>query len=49
MILKISIYFLLFFRRKVNKENAEKFVKENKLDFFIETSAKTGFNARNVS
>ena len=34
--------------RKVNKEAAEEYVKDNKLDYFIETSAKTGFNAKNV-
>ena len=35
-------------KRKVNKEDAEQYVKDNKLDYFIETSAKTGFNAKNV-
>ena len=32
----------------IDKETAFKFYKENKLDFFIETSAKTGYNAQNV-
>ena len=31
--------------RKVMKEQAEQFVSDNKIDYFIETSAKTGFNA----
>ena len=35
-------------KRKVNKEDAEQYVKDNKLDYFVETSAKTGFNAKNV-
>ena len=34
--------------RTVSKEEAEKFKKEKKLDVFMETSAKTGENARNV-
>ena len=34
--------------RKVNKEVALKYKVDNKLDLFIETSAKTGFNAKNV-
>ncbi len=36
------------FRRKVNKEIALKYKEDNKIDLFIETSAKTGFNAKNV-
>ena len=35
-------------KRKVNKEEAEQYVKDNKLDYFVETSAKTGFNAKTV-
>lgn len=35
-------------RRSVNKGVAENFAEDHKLDFFMETSAKTGFNARNV-
>lgn len=35
-------------KRKVKAERAENFVKENRLDYFCETSAKTGFNAQNV-
>lgn len=31
--------------RKVTKEQAEQFVSDNKIDYFVETSAKTGFNA----
>jgi hypothetical protein len=27
---------------------AESFIKDNNLDLFMETSAKTGFNAKNV-
>ena len=34
--------------RQVSKEEAEKFKEEKKLDVFMETSAKTGENARNV-
>ena len=34
--------------RTVSKEEAEKFKEEKKLDVFMETSAKTGLNARNV-
>ena len=34
--------------RTVSKEEAEKFKEEKKLDVFMETSAKTGENARNV-
>ena len=34
--------------RTVSKEEAEKFKEEKKLDRFMETSAKTGDNARNV-
>jgi|LauGreDrversion4_2_1035121.scaffolds.fasta_scaffold1322975_2 hypothetical protein len=37
------------FRRKVNKEIALKYKEDNKIDLFIETSAKTGFNAKNVN
>jgi hypothetical protein len=32
----------------VNKEIAEQYKKEHSLDLFLETSAKTGFNAKNV-
>ena len=34
--------------RKVQKEEGAKFKEDQKLDLFMETSAKTGFNARNV-
>jgi small GTP-binding protein len=34
--------------RQVNTEDAEKFSLDNEFDFFIETSAKTGFNAEKV-
>jgi len=35
-------------KRQVSKESGENFMKENKLTFFTETSAKTGFNVQNV-
>ena len=35
-------------KRQVTKENGENFFKQNKLSFFTETSAKTGFNVQNV-
>jgi len=35
-------------KRKVNKEQGEKFKQVNGLDYHIEASAKTGFNAKNV-
>ena len=35
-------------KRKVTTENGEYYKSENKLDFFMEASAKTGFNAQNV-
>ena len=35
-------------KRKVSQELAEQNVKDNHLNFFIETSAKTGFNATTV-
>jgi len=35
-------------KRKLNKEVAMKFKKDYNLDFFMEASAKTGFNAKNV-
>jgi Ras-related protein Rab-6A len=34
--------------RKVTKEEAEKYKEEQNLDLFMETSAKTGYNAKNV-
>ena len=34
--------------RKVNKEEGEKYKEDQHLDLFMETSAKTGLNARNV-
>ena len=34
--------------RKISREEANTFVQEHNIDFFIETSAKTGFNAQNV-
>ena len=34
--------------RKVTKEEAEKFKEDNKLDLFMETSAKTGNNVRKI-
>ena len=36
----------LEYERQVSKEEGEKFAKENKFDFFIETSAKTGENLK---
>jgi hypothetical protein len=35
--------------RKVNKEVANKFTEDYNLDLFMEASAKTGFNAKNVT
>ena len=35
-------------RRKISKEQGEKFAKEHKISFFTETSAKTGLNVQNV-
>lgn len=35
-------------KRKVNKEVAETYKSDNTLDYFIETSAKNGYNAKNV-
>ena len=35
-------------KRKVSREAGEKFLKDHKLTYFIETSAKTGFNVQNV-
>lgn len=35
-------------RRKVNKEVAQKFHDDYGLDLFLEASAKSGFNAKNV-
>ena len=35
-------------KRQVSKERAEEFCKSHKIQFFLETSAKTGLNARNV-
>jgi small GTP-binding protein len=35
-------------KRQVTKESVENFFKQNKLSFFTETSAKTGFNVQNV-
>jgi small GTP-binding protein len=35
-------------KRVITKEMAEEFKNNNKINFFIETSAKTGFNAKNV-
>jgi hypothetical protein len=34
--------------RKVNKVDGEKFKNENDLNMFIESSAKTGYNAREI-
>ena len=34
--------------RKIKKEDGEKFSKEHNLNFFMEASAKTGFNAKNL-
>ena len=34
--------------RKINKEEGEKYKEDQHLDLFMETSAKTGHNARNV-
>ena len=35
-------------KRKVSHEEGEQFFKDNQLDLFLETSAKTGFNAQEV-
>ena len=35
-------------QRKITAEKAQTFVEENNLHYFSETSAKTGFNAKNV-
>ena len=35
-------------QRKITKEEGEKYKEEQNLDLFIETSAKTGYNAKNV-
>ena len=34
--------------RQVEKSEVDDFILKNKIDFFLETSAKTGFNAKNV-
>ena len=34
--------------REIKKEQGEAYSKENKIDFFMETSAKTGFNAQKI-
>ena len=34
--------------RKVSKEAAKEFAENNKIELFLETSAKTGFNAQNI-
>jgi hypothetical protein len=39
---------VLTYRRTVGKDDAAKFKEDFKLDLFMETSAKTGFNAKNV-
>ena len=36
-------------KRKINKEVANKFKEDYNLDLFMEASAKTGFNAKNVN
>ena len=35
-------------KRQITKEEAQKFTEENDIKLFMETSAKTGFNAQNV-
>ena len=35
-------------KRQVTRENGEKFYRDHKLSFFTETSAKTGFNVKNI-
>ena len=35
-------------KRQVQKEEGEKFSNDNDLSFFMETSAKTGFNSKNI-
>ena len=35
-------------KREVSTEEGEQFAKENKMDLFLETSAKSGFNAQNL-
>ena len=49
----IKIFFFLYKidledDRKVNKENAEKLKNDYEFDYFNETSAKTGFNAKEI-
>jgi hypothetical protein len=36
-------------KRKINKEVADKFKDDYNLDLFMEASAKSGFNAKNVN
>lgn len=38
----------MVFRRKVTKESSDKYTKDNNIDIHLETSAKTGYNAKNV-
>lgn len=38
----------LEYNRKITKEMAQEFAENNKIKLFLETSAKTGFNARNI-
>ena len=35
-------------KRKVARDVVENYVKDNNIDYFLETSAKSGFNARNA-
>ena len=35
-------------KREVNRDNAEKYKNDYDLDYFIETSAKTGMNAKEI-
>jgi hypothetical protein len=39
---------IISIRRKINIEEAKRFKDDYNMDLFLETSAKTGFNAQNV-
>ena len=38
----------LEYNRKITKKIAQEFAENNKIKLFLETSAKTGFNAKNI-
>lgn len=48
MLIFFSVIEIMFFRRKVSIEDAENYKTDMKFDLFMEASAKTGFNAKNV-